>query len=231
MSEQITTISFFKYSTFKTKLWGFKMMQFAHKDLSKVEGQSFYRLLGSGKGLGFNPLPDWSTYSLLQVWDSEAAANEFFSTSDIMRRYQKNSSELLTLYMRNISAGGTWVGKTPFEKAAELDPSQPIAVITRATIKLNWLLLFWKYVPTSHETLAGNEGLIYTKGVGEVPIVQMATFSLWKDFESVKKFAYNSKQHQEEPAKMIGTRKSYSLDFSLINLPARGKGKNCCRIN
>jgi len=172
-------------------------MQFAHKDLSKVEGQSFYRLLGSGKGLGFNPLPDWSTYCLLQVWDSEAAANEFFSSSNIMQRYKNQSAELLTLYMKNISAGGTWVGKNPFEKAADLDPAQPIAVITRATIKLNWLLRFWKYVPTSHETLAGNEGLIYTKGVGEVPIVQMATFSLWKDFESVKKFAYNSTQHQE----------------------------------
>ena len=172
-------------------------MQFAHKDLSKVEGQSFYRLLGSGKGLGFNPLPDWSTYSLLQVWDSEAAANEFFSSSNIMQRYKNQSTERLTLYMKNISAGGTWVGKTPFEKAADLDPTQPIAVITRATIKLNWLFRFWKYVPTSHETLAGNEGLIYTKGVGEVPIVQMATFSLWKDFESVKKFAYSSTQHQE----------------------------------
>ena len=43
----------------------------------------------------------------------------------------------------------------------------------------------------------GNEGLIYTKGVGEIPIVQMATFSLWKNFEAVKQFAYNSKQHQE----------------------------------
>jgi heme-degrading monooxygenase HmoA len=50
-------------------------------------------------------------------------------------------------------------------------------------------------VPTSEEGLDGNEGLIYTKGVGEV-LIQMATFSLWKDFESVKQFAY-SKQHKE----------------------------------
>ncbi|MDB9964578.1 DUF3291 domain-containing protein [Vicingaceae bacterium] len=197
MSTQITTLSFFKYDTFKTKLWGFKMMQFAHKDLSNVKGQSFYRLLGSGKGLGFNPLPDWSIYSLLQVWDSEDAAKEFFSNSDLMEQYKVNSAEKCTLFMRNISAGGTWIGKIPFEKGAELNPNQPIAVITRATIKWNWLLRFWKYVPTSQKGLEGNDGLIYTKGVGEVPIVQMATFSLWKDFESVKKFAYNSKEHQE----------------------------------
>jgi hypothetical protein len=55
---------------------------------------------------------------------------------------------------------------------------------------------FWKYVPTSEEGLDGNEGLIYTKGVGEVPIIQMATFSLWKDFESVNSSPIN-KQHKE----------------------------------
>jgi len=197
MDKQITTISFFKYSSFRNKFWGLKMMQFAHKGLAKANGLSFYRLLGSGKGRGFNPLPDWSVYSLLQVWDSEEDAQIFFKSSDLIKQYKSHSDELFTLYMKSISAGGTWVGKNPFKKGADLNPELPIAVITRATIKWNWLLRFWKYVPTSEEGLEGNEGLIYTKGVGEIPIVQMATFSLWKDFESVKKFAYNSKQHQE----------------------------------
>ena len=194
---QITTISFFRYTSLRNKFWGLKMMQFAHKSLQNVSGLTFYRLLGSGKGRGFNPLPDWSVYALLQVWESEEDANEFFNSSDLMREYAVHSDELYTLYMKNISAGGTWVGKNPFEKGAQLDSDKPIAVITRATIKWNWLLRFWKYVPTSQQALEGNEGLIYTKGVGEIPIVQMATFSLWKNFESVKQFAYKSKQHQE----------------------------------
>jgi heme-degrading monooxygenase HmoA len=194
---QITTISFFRYTSLRNKFWGLKMMQFAHKSLENVSGMTFYRLLGSGKGRGFNPLPDWSVYCLLQVWESEENANEFFNSSDLMREYAVHSDELYTLYMKNISAGGTWVGKNPFEKGAEMDPDQPIAVITRATIKWNWLLRFWTYVPTSQQALDGNEGLIYTKGVGEIPIVQMATFSLWKNFEAVKQFAYKSKQHQE----------------------------------
>ena len=194
---QITTISFFRYTSLRNKFWGLKMMQFAHKSLENVSGMTFYRLLGSGKGRGFNPLPDWSVYCLLQVWESEEDANEFFNSSDLMRQYAVHSDELYTLYMKNISADGTWVGKNPFEKGAELDSDKPIAVITRATIKWNWLLRFWTYVPTSQQALDGNKGLIYTKGVGEIPIVQMATFSLWKNFESVKKFAYKSKQHQE----------------------------------
>ena len=197
LSMQITTISFFKYTSLRNKFWGLKMMQLAHKSLVNTEGLSFYRLLGSGKGKGFNLFPDWSVYCLLQVWESEEAAHTFFNSSDLIQQYSERTDELFILYMKNISAGGTWVGKTPFEKGADLDSALPIAVITRATIKWNWLLRFWKYVPTSQEALDGNEGLIYTKGIGDVPIVQMATFSLWKNFESVKQFAYNSKQHQE----------------------------------
>jgi len=194
---QITTLSFCKYTSLRNKFWGLKMMQFAHKGIANTNGLTFYRLLGSGRGKGFNPFPDWSVYCLLQVWESEEAANAFFNSSDLMKQYTYRTDELFTLYMKNISAGGTWVGKTPFKKGADLDPHLPIAVITRATIKWNWLIRFWKYVPTSQKALEGNEGLIYTKGVGEIPIVQMATFSLWKNFEAVKQFAYNSKQHQE----------------------------------
>ncbi len=205
MSQQITTISFFKLSSFSNKAWGFKMMQFAHKDLTVVKGLTFYRLMGSGKGRGFNPLPDFSIYCLLQVWESEKAADTFFDSSDLIGQYTDRTDELFTLYMKSITANGTWIGQNPFEKGVDFDPNLPIAVITRATIKWNWLLRFWKYVPTSQEALEGNEGLIYTKGVGEIPIVQMATFSLWKDFDSVKQFAYNSKQHQEAIRKTVSS--------------------------
>ena len=197
MSEQITSITFFKFSSLVHKIWAFFMMLFAHNYLSRTEGLSFYRLMGSGKGKGFNPLPDWSTYSLLQVWDNQEEADIFFNSSSLIQMYKSHTKEIFTLYMKNISAGGTWVGKNPFEKGTDLDTNLPIAIITRATIKWNWLFRFWKYVPTSEQGLEGNKGLIYTKGVGEVPVVQMATFSLWKNFDAVKQFAYNSKQHKE----------------------------------
>jgi quinol monooxygenase YgiN len=46
---------------------------------------------------------------LLQVWESEEAAEVFF-TSDLIKRYADHTDELL--HMKNISAGGTWIGKT-----------------------------------------------------------------------------------------------------------------------
>lgn len=193
---QITTITFFRYTEFSAKVWGFKMMQYAHKDLHNVPGQSFYKLMGSGKGDGFNPFPDWSVYSLLQIWENEAAARDFFNNAGIMKKYRSKAHEVWTLYLINIRAVGTWSGKNPFVSATT-DPSNPyLAVITRATIKTNRLFDFWRYVPRSQERLKSNKGLIYTKGIGEVPVMQMATFSIWQNSDAMKAYAYGTDGHQ-----------------------------------
>lgn len=195
---QITTITFFHYQGFRNKVWAFGMMQFAHAPLQKIAGQTFYKLMGSGKGIGFNPLPDWSTYCLLQVWNSEAAANDFFESSTLMQKYKAHTNRQSTFYLKNIIAKGAWSQQNPFQTSPTLDQDNPqLAIITRATIKLSKLRKFWAYVPTSHRALADNAGLIYTKGIGEIPILQMATFSLWKDKDALQAFAYQSKEHAQ----------------------------------
>jgi len=173
-------------------------MQFAHQDLAGVSGLHFYKLMGSGKGMGFNPLPDWSVYSLLQVWDCDEDATAFFEHSDLIKQYQSRSSEVWTLFMRNIKSDGLWSKQNPFSASSQLDHQNPlIAVITRATIKSSKLAHFWSYVPTSQKPIADLDGLIYTKGIGEAPIVQMATFSLWENAEALKAFAYRTPEHQK----------------------------------
>jgi heme-degrading monooxygenase HmoA len=194
---QISTLTFFKFSSLWQKIWAFHMMLFAHIPLRKVKGVSFYKLMGSGKDKGFNPYPDWSVYCLLQVWDTEEQAQSFFAHAPILKAYSKHTQERYTLYMKTIASHGTWDVKQPFEKTTELNPAAPIAIITRASIKWNCLFRFWRYVPKSHEAMDSNKGLIFTKGIGEAPLLQMATFSLWKDIEGVKEFAYKSAQHKE----------------------------------
>ncbi len=197
MKEHITTISFFKYKGFRQQAWAFRMMNDAHAYIARTDGVFFYKLMGCGRNEGFNPFPDWSAYALLLVWNDEAAAETFFETSELMQLYSKNTVEHWTIYMKNISAKGEWSAQNPFQKSTTLNPdNQLIAVITRATIKVRKLYRFWKYVPTSHLSLKGNEGLIYTNGIGEVPVIQMATFSLWRDRESLMNFAYKSQEHR-----------------------------------
>jgi hypothetical protein len=65
--------------------------------------------------------------------------------------------------------------------------------------------------------------LLFTKGIGEVPFLQMATFSLWKDKQSLMDFAYKSREHTEAIAK------TRSLDWYNEELfsrfePYRSKG-------
>lgn len=198
MSSQITTLTLCKYQGFRNKVWAFGMMQFAHKHLQGIEGLSFYKLMGSGKGLGFSPLPDWGMYCLLQVWENEKQAEKFLDNSPLIEHYKDHTSQQATLFMRSRKSHGKWSGTEPFEVSSELDESNDkMAVITRATIKNKNLLKFWKYVPTSQRPIKNAEGLMYTKGIGEIPIKQMATFSLWNSMEDVRRFAYNSKEHKQ----------------------------------
>lgn len=195
--EPVTTISFFRYATFWSKIWAFGMMQFAHPGLAKVEGLRFYKLMGSGKA-GFNPWPDWSVYALVQVWDSPEEADRFFKEHSLMARYRSKVEETMTMFLKTTKVKGEWAGTNPFPRNHNLDPDNPyLAVITRATIKFKFLMRFWKYVPHSQKGLMENEGLLYTKGIGEVPFRNMATFSIWNNRESLQAFAYNTAQHKQ----------------------------------
>jgi heme-degrading monooxygenase HmoA len=194
---QITTLTFYRYAGLTSKVWAFGMMQFAHAGLKEVPGLCNYKLMGSGRD-GFDPRPDWSVYALLQIWESESAADHFFASSRLIQRYQKHAMEHWRLYLRNLQAHGEWNGANPFEPSPEIDPNGTlIAVITRATIKWKYLRRFWAYVPTSQRPLQAAKGLLFTKGIGEVPFTQMATFSLWEDKTSLMAYAYASPEHQK----------------------------------
>lgn len=198
---QVTTLTFFRYASLTNKVWAFGMMQFAHKPLAKEKGLLHYKLMGSGKD-GFDPFADWSVYALLQVWESEEAANRFFDSSTLYQRYVDKTTQQWVIFLRSIKAKGTWAGVKPFVPSSEIDSTNPyIAVITRATIKPKMLRTFWKYVPASQAPLKDNKGLLFTKGIGELPFLQMATFSLWKDKQSLMDFAYKSREHAEAIAK------------------------------
>ena len=193
---QVVTLSIFKYDSFFSKVWAFGMMQFAHPHLKKEKHCSFYKLMGSGKA-NFNPMPDWSVYSLLQVWENPQAATRFFQSSDLFQQYQQKADEIAVLHLNPIKAHGKWNGQLPF-KTQQKQTTQPmIAAITRASIKKSMLRTFWKYVPESQKPLQDAKGLIYTKGFGEVPITEMATFSIWEEEGDLMNYAYKSREHAE----------------------------------
>lgn len=192
-----TTLILLKYKGTFNKLWALQMMQNAKPYLKNVDGLNFYKLLGSGKD-GFKPQPDWSVYALLQVWDSEAEAEHFFESSPLIEKYKNHSIQLIKLFLKPIAAHGLWSSEQPFEFSGNTyDKSKPVAIITRASIKTSQLKRFWNYVPQTQRAIEQADGLIYTKGFGEFPVWEMATFSLWKNMEYAKQYAYKNKEHRK----------------------------------
>ena len=193
----VSTISFFRFKGAGRKFWALRQMQFAKPILNKVSGLMFYKLLGTGKQ-GFSTSPDWEVFSLLQHWESLGDAENFFGQHQWLQKYRDRSDENWTLFMRPLRSKGLWNGKNPFDsKTSETTSISMLAVITRATIKRQYLWKFWNSVPASRETLEQREGLLYTKGIGETPFIHMATFSLWKDVQSMMDFAYSADGHQQ----------------------------------
>jgi spheroidene monooxygenase len=193
----ITTITLIKYKGVYNKFWALQMMQNAKPYLKNVEGLSFYKLLGSGQD-GFKPQPDWSVYALLQVWDNKKQAEKFIGNSALIKKYKQHSFSLCHIYMNSIAAHGLWSGQTPFiPNSNKSNSNGPVAIITRASIKTKELRRFWKYVPQTQKAIENAEGLIYTKGFGEFPIWEMATFSVWKNMEFAKNYAYKNKEHRK----------------------------------
>lgn len=190
----MTTLTFFTFQ--KNRFWAFTQMQLAYKTLSKVDGLRFYKMLGTGAGNGFSLWPDFSTYAMLCVWDSETEAESFLSNHNLSKQFDSRASSKTTYFLATIKSHGKWDGANPFSLSKTIDPLQgKIGIITRATLNTNRLIEFWRSVPKASRAIADADGVSWFKGIGEWPFIQQATFSVWDSEESVQEFAYRSRPH------------------------------------
>jgi hypothetical protein len=192
------TFSLFRFDNFADRWWAFTQMGLGVKNLPrKTKGLTFCKLVGSGGGNGFSIRPNFSVYGLMCVWENEEDSKDFFKKSDFFSKYREKTSELWTVWLQTTMVHGVWDGQVPFTKEREFDVTQPVAVLTRATIKLRFLPYFWKFVPRTSRSVYEESGRIFTVGIGEVPIIQQATFSLWEDAKKMMDYAYKSQFHSE----------------------------------
>lgn len=194
---QLVTFSIFKFDTMSSKYWALSQMQLAHSQIKKLKGQSFFKLMGSGQQ-GFKPWPDFSTYALLQVWDSIEAANAFHNNSNIIKSYQKHTTEIKIYFLRPFHVRGQWHQKSIFKaEDNQPDKNEEVVSLTRASINKRKIFKFWKTVPSAQLALNAQKNLIYAKGFGEYPLIEMATFSHWETYEAMRKYAYQTEEHQQ----------------------------------
>lgn len=164
--------------------------------LARVSGLRFWRLLGTGRGDDTGPGADPRRTALFAIWETEAHLDEFVAHSTIARRWGE-AAEVWHCRLAGIGGHGTWRGVNPLDGLIPGDPHGPVAVITRADVRLRaWRAFRAAGHPVSAE-LAGAAGLRAVVGIGEAPVGRLGTFSLWDSLEAVRAFAYESPQHLE----------------------------------
>jgi len=194
---QITTCSFFKVEGFSNKWWAFTQMRLGVHALKETGGLSFYKFLGSGARNGFSSIPNFGTYVLFCVWDSEASSYDFFTENPYFKSYQKRSAEQFTVYLNSAESHGSWDGIQPFIKSTKLEMDQPVVVLTRARIRFKKLWSFWSKVGKVSQSLERYDGLALSIGVGEWPLIQQATISIWQTQAEMLDYAYKNPKHKE----------------------------------
>ena len=193
MGGQIISITFFEYQGFKQKWQALANMALLPKKIAKVPGLRFFKLMGSGKN-GFSLQPNWGTYALLGVWEDKIAANTYFE-SPLFAMQENQCAAYKTHFMRAYQSRGLWDAQQPFDLNGEHKTNQPIAVITRATIKFRHFYNFWKHVPRIRRAVFQKDGRIFSIGVGERPFFMQVTFSIWETSQHMEAFAHQGKFH------------------------------------
>jgi hypothetical protein len=178
-------------------LWAFTQMGLSFRFLNSKHLRFGY-MLGTGSGRGFSIWPNWQRYATLTVHTNLEEAKVYLQTNNFTKKLQNRSITTQRYVLQPVQSHGNWGGKNPFCPLAEpFNPSEKVGVLTRATIRFAKLYDFWRHVPAVSQSTAEAPGLAYQLGIGEWPIVQQATFSLWENEEAVKNFAYRMQQHKQ----------------------------------
>ena len=197
---QICTISFFHFSGFKNRWWAFAQMGkrvFLSTTPSVKAVPTFVKMFGAGSGNGFSLMPDFGIYGMLSVWNNRADAEQFFKENSTFKTYQNQAKEIFTVFLQPIMAHGQWDKVAPFTSQKVHNLTAPMAVLTRGTVKSQYIFDFLRFTRTASRSMENAVGRIFSIGIGEVPITQQATFSIWRDAEAMKEYAYKNPHHTE----------------------------------
>ena len=210
---------------------GFISMAIFRLPLMLNKNISFWKLMGCGRNGTFDIHPDWRQWGILTV---SGGTQNIHQIPAIDYKQQFGAfidgwwtffrCERFTILLKPVEGHGTWDGKEAFgilPKQSEYEGL--IAILTRATIRLNKLKNFWKNVDAVAEQMSGANGFITSFGIGEVPWIKQATFSIWRSKADMKKFAYTMQQHADVIRK---TRKEnwYSEDMFIRFVPLAAYG-------
>lgn len=186
-----------------SRLAAMRHLGLGRRALARTDGLVFWRLLGTGDGAHTGPGADLARTALFALWRSADRLDEFVAAptwgDDVVEHW----------HTRLHAAGGhgTWRGRpvldqiTPAlgsvsgstDREATRDVGGPVAIITRADVRLG----AWRPFRAAGDPVDGElqraDGLLAVVGIGEAPVGRLGTFSLWRSMADARTFASTPK--------------------------------------
>jgi spheroidene monooxygenase len=190
-SGQCAVLQLLKFRGVSSKTWGSFQMIMARLFSIKYPGLQFIKPLGIGSGHGYRAWPDWEASGFFMVFENVEAAVAFRKTT-VLAEFLERSAENYCLFMKPTSSRGSWNGFDQWEIQESVDRQGPVCSLTRATLKPEFLFRFWKMVSPISLEQKDYPGLLFSQGIGEVPLIEQATFTIWENMNSLEEFARNT---------------------------------------
>ena len=165
-----------------------------NKSLINFNGLKFIKLLGTGSKDGFSVIPDFSSYVMITSWEDDDFRKKFIDENKLFQEIKNKSSRRIEIKIDPYNYIGSWNGINPFKNKSSYKKGK-IIVLTRARVKLNKLINFLISTSSAAKSINSKKGAEYYKGVGELPIIEQATISIWESEQSMKDYAYSDKNH------------------------------------
>lgn len=175
-------------------VFGFFSMMIFRFPLFFTKRIKFWKLMGSGKNGTFDIHFDLNQWALLYTMQEES----MFIPSFINAYFKFLNCDVKQFVLQPTEGHGLWNGKKIFDDLPkQSNYNGPVAVLTRATIRIKRLKNFWQNVGAAASGMLTAPGFILSYGIGEVPWIKQATFSVWESKESMKAFAYSMQNHAD----------------------------------
>jgi len=209
----------------QARAWAWLRLVMGPRAFAATPGLGFVKVLGSGAGGGFGLAPSGTHRGLFLVFDEEANARAFINASPLLNGYRERSREICVALLRAYSTKGSWDGaalRVSADAPVQGQPFGPIAALTRATIKPQHALPFWRLSPPAELALQTTEGCLLAAGLGEAPLVRQATFSLWDSTAAMDAYARSGAHQQAIRRAYTGGYFSESMFVRFKPLEVRG---------
>ncbi len=142
-------------------------------------GLRFVRRLGTGRGAAMGLGGDLRRWATFAVWDDDEAVQPLHAAG---------AEEAWSVRLAPLGARGSWGGHQPLPDGRGTTDG-PVAVLTRARVRVRSWPAFYRAVPPVEAALHAAPGVLAVVGVGEAPVGLQATFSLWRSTAAMEAFA------------------------------------------